>query len=552
MSGPPTVEFAPYGRIPNGRGRKDLRQGTIDQDQEFINFLESLTNPIVKPAPVDQNNDTSGKNGDKVTVTPLVQFLKDKKANKGKDTTPALKGAKHAKHDSKDNVNGPVLEKRISSKAGNKSLPLTERQSVQAVKIEKATREVVQVIQQQVAEVIKSPLPSSSNSAVEKPERTSKVVKSTSRTEKTAKPTPETEKTPTTAKPAPGTEKSQNNAKLPAGTEKRRERGSASAAAKILQRDLGLGTSPRGRGARRGVSSGTPKPLSGNADATVPKEDPSSSSPMPSKESAVTVNNAPSSKEAPVLTGSSTAGSKSQEPFTNSQPPKGPATSRTSPKAAVSSDAKLSPQNSGKIVNKDVSVSPTATQAFLKHANPSQGITEVLLEEAFAEFGSIKKVEIDKKKGFGYIEFTEPKGLQDAVKASPVKVGQGQVVVLERKMGPNLQTRNARGGGSPMTANRGGSTVSPRGGRGGGGGGGGIRRGGGVTRGGTNTPNPNTTSKVTATTTASPATPVRNSEAVNSVEMTPQSTSGATLDLDPLPISTSKPATSEVPDLSVS
>ena len=43
ISGPPVVEFATFGRVPNGRERKDLRQGTIDQDPEFISFLESRT-----------------------------------------------------------------------------------------------------------------------------------------------------------------------------------------------------------------------------------------------------------------------------------------------------------------------------------------------------------------------------------------------------------------------------------------------------------------------------------------------------------------------------
>lgn len=486
---------------------------------------------------MDQNNDILGKNGEKVTVTPLVQFLKDKKANKGKDPTPASKSTKHARQDSKENINGPLIEKRLSSKTGNLSLLPAEKQNVQAVRIEKATREVVQVIQQQVAEVIKSPLPSPVRSAPEKTEKTPNVAKSNPRAEKTpnvAKPSPGTEKTPTVTKPPLGVEKSPNTAKSTLGTEKKRERGSASAAAKILQRDLGLGTSPRGRGARRGVSSSTPKPTSGNPDAAVPKEDPTSSSTMPMKESTATVSQTPSNKETPTLAGSSTVASKSQEPFASSQPPKGPATSRTSPKAASASDAKASPQNSGKKINKDVPVSPTATQAFLKHANPSQGITETLLEEAFAEFGIIKKVEIDKKKGFGYVDFTEPKSLQEAIKASPIKVAQGQVVVLERKVGPNLQTRNARGGSS-LVANRGGSTVGPRGGRGGG-----VRRGGGATRGGTKISNSNV-SKGVATTTL-PANPARTAEAGDSHETKPQSDSGAVPESGIIPISTSKAA----------
>lgn len=117
-------------------------------------------------------------------------------------------------------------------------------------------------------------------------------------------------------------------------------------------------------------------------------------------------------------------------------------------------------------------------------------------------------------------------------------------VVLERKVGPNLQTRNARGGGSSMTANRGGPTVGPRGGPGGGA----IRRGG---EAGTNIPNSNNVSKGEATTT-SPTSLVKGAEAVNSFETMPHPSSGAVPDQGTLPISISKPATSDVPDLPVS
>jgi len=75
----------------------------------------------------------------------------------------------------------------------------------------------------------------------------------------------------------------------------------------------------------------------------------------------------------------------------------------------------------------------TSRQAFLKHANPSQGITEPLIEAALSAFGTIEKVEIDKRKGFAYVDFAEPEGLQKAIAASPVTVAQGAVQVLERK-----------------------------------------------------------------------------------------------------------------------
>lgn len=36
------VEFAPYQRIPREHKTVDVRQGTIDDDQDYLEFLESL------------------------------------------------------------------------------------------------------------------------------------------------------------------------------------------------------------------------------------------------------------------------------------------------------------------------------------------------------------------------------------------------------------------------------------------------------------------------------------------------------------------------------
>ena len=97
-----------------------------------------------------------------------------------------------------------------------------------------------------------------------------------------------------------------------------------------------------------------------------------------------------------------------------------------------------------------------------------------MLETAFSAFGAVVKAEIDKKKGFGYVDFAEPSGLQKAIAASPVTVAQSQVVVLERKMNPGGEkSRNKGGGESQQQAggggsnnSRGGSSRGPRGGRG--------------------------------------------------------------------------------------
>lgn len=435
-SGPPTVEFAPYGRVPHSRPRKDARQGTIDQDPEFIDFLESLTNPIAKSASVDQENETVAKSKEKVNVTPLVQYLKDKKANKGKENSVTAKAAKHARPDSNKDVKAPSV---IGNKAASStpSTPSPKKRSAQADKVEQAARDAVKVLNRQAASVSKGAAAPAVASTVDH-----------------------------AAKPLAVASNSTANAAL---ADKKRERGNASAAAKILQRDLGLGSNTSGRGGRGGRRGGL-----SNATSTA------SVDPSTTARSDAAVPQVPNTLATPSNATSATpaAGATVPNPAVvnkeASQPPTGPAASRPIARGAANNAAASS--------TKHGSSPSTATQAFLKHANPSQGITEPLLEEAFSGFGKINKVEIDKKKGFAYVDFVEPESLQKAIKVSPIKVAQGQVVVLERKSGPNLQARNLRGGA--MIGSRGGGM--PIGGRGGS-----IRGRGGFVRGGINMPNGN-------------------------------------------------------------
>ena len=466
LLGPPSVEYAPHGRVPTNRGRKDLRQGTIDQDQEFIDFLESLTNPITKSTPVDQASDAASKSKEKVTITPLIQYLRDKKANKGKEIVSAPKGSKHTRQDSNDNRSSPVQDRKLpKAESINASSP--DQRSAQAIKVEKAARDVVRVINKQAVDKTKGSVSSSVN--------------------------PKTAAIPS------------SNFNAPLG-DKRRERGNASAAAKILQRDLGLTTNNPGKGERRGGAPAiTAKSLSKTMSSTTSKQNLSPAQQYKEAGTGVLPDSNIKELAIPFVLPTTTAIAP-KSPNSN-HPPRGPAASRSASKTNLQSDSKAANSSSFSVSVKHSSASPNATQAFLKHANPSQGITEVLLEEAFASFGTVKKVEIDKKKGFAYVDFAEPQGLQDAIKASPIKVAQGQVVVLERKVGPSLQTRNVRtgshisnnrGGGAPTVARGGGGTqMGPRGGRGGS-----IRRGGRHSRGGGDTPNPNTP-KLSQTTAAS-------------------------------------------------
>ncbi|MCJ1286375.1 hypothetical protein MMC26_005720 [Xylographa opegraphella] len=418
LLGPPSVEFAAYGRVPNAKPRKDARQGTIDLDPEFIDFLESLTNPTTKPAPVEGGSDMEPKK-EAVTVTPLIQYLRDKKANKGKEAAVTAKAAKHNRNDSKESKSSQGSEKKTPPKNGNTTSPQIEKRSVAAIKVEKAAREAVKLLNKQVQSVNKN------TSASPAPSPPSKDV-----------PTP-----PPAPAPTP---------------ERKRERGPMNAAARI-QRDLGLAGSPGGR-RRRDVPVANP---ASSTTTNVSKPPVTTQSPgNPTSNIASPISNVALGQATPQVNVP-----KSANPVTT-QPPTGPAASRSTHKPPNA--------NSPRPQQPPVSASPkailpasTSTQAFLKHANPSQGITEPLLEEVFANFGTITKVEIDKKKGFAYIDFADPEGLQKAIAGSPVKVAQGQVVVIERKTGPTLQARNIRGGPA-LTANRGGGApTGPRGGRGG-------------------------------------------------------------------------------------
>ncbi|KAI4138884.1 MAG: hypothetical protein L6R39_006567, partial [Caloplaca ligustica] len=403
LRGPPTVEFAPYGRTPRTRLRKDARQGTIDQDPEFIEFLESLTNPVLKPASVDQ----ASKTKEKVTTTPLIQYLKEKKANKGKEGAAATaKGTKHPKQNPKDALpsTNAGSDKISPAKPAAPTSQAPDKRSAQAIMVEKAARDAARIVNKQAAATPNKPQSPSPASA-------SPVVP-----------------------PAPA-------ASSPLA-EKKRERGSASAAASILRRDLGIGGSPGARGGRRALPVGQGRPNANTTSQAAPAAAAPADNAKPIANPPAPASGPPTNTSNATTTAISTPNSSPATPASGIQPPTGPAASRPVPKAPASNPASPS--------SKPGPTTSTATQAFLKHANPSQGITEPLLDEAFKAFGAVKSVEIDRKKGSAYVDFEEPEGLQKAIKASPVKVAQGQVVVLERRMGPSLQARNNVRGGPMM------------------------------------------------------------------------------------------------------
>ncbi|PYH49726.1 putative nonsense-mediated mRNA decay protein Upf3 [Aspergillus saccharolyticus JOP 1030-1] len=392
LVGPPSVEFAPFAKTPGSRSRKDARQGTIDQDPDFITFLESLTQPIAKPSALDSAADAEDKK-DAVLITPLVQYIKDKKANKAKESS------KSSRHKSdKDSKSEKVQAKKLLQRSDKEvTQPAAAEKTERKSRSERATREAVKVANKQAASVASKQAAKSSGSG--------------------SKDSPKDTPQPT--------------------SERKRERGNLSAAAKIVQRDLGLAPAGgRRRGGKGTATAGSEPSKNEQANATT--------SEPPKKEAS-----SRSSKDA-----NSSQSSKGRGRGHAQQQSNEPSEAGTPPVSIISKPSK----SKGKPA--PAAAAATATQAFLKHANPSQGVTEPLLETAFAAFGKVTKVEIDKKKGFGYVDFAEPEGLQKAMAASPVTVAQSQVVVLERKANPGGEKGRGKGGRGDSQSNTGGGNAN--------------------------------------------------------------------------------------------
>lgn len=455
LVGPPTLEYAPYPKMPGGRRRNDNRQGTIDQDQEFKDFLESLTNPITKPAASD--NDAPK---DKVKTTPLIEALREKKANRDKPNAKANRQARgEAKEDGADRA-----EKKIMTKPAKENTPSTGDKNRRSNKADKAqaTKDAVKILNKEASS-------SKSSAVANTPDKAS------------ATPPPE------------------------------RKRGNVALAKSMLQRDLGVAPAPnRRRGTKREVSTAAPDTATQSKETKASdektKDAPAAAPPAtstPDKPAQTNRKERPTRAERRAFKANqgdkaneklATADAKPQTPQKTPAPqilkkpqtpapPKGPAASRappTEPAAVRNSPAPAQPQatpaktenpptptaaNPPKAASASAAPAPMSKQAFLKHANPSQGITEPLIEEAMRAFGSIDKVEIDKRKGFAYVDFAEPEGLLKAMAASPIKIAQGAVQVLERK---EKVARNPRFNAPPAGPARGGArgNFAARGGRG--------------------------------------------------------------------------------------
>ncbi|EQB57996.1 hypothetical protein CGLO_01815 [Colletotrichum gloeosporioides Cg-14] len=430
LVGPPVLEMASYNKIPSGKKRTDPRQGTIDQDPEFMAFLQDLTNP-------EQNKETEGseskdaadesKPDAKVTTTPLIEFLKEKKANKAKEAA-AAKSAKQARQESQ-NAKGKASASTEDSKKGKKDSKAerSAEKPKETVKIltKKATADAVKA-----AEAVASQITQSSSAAQEAPKSRRAGIAAAARIlQRDLGISPgsahrrarlDAAKAEAEAKAATPKEPAQPAAEVPAAAAPPAPPAqSSSNAAQSSERNAAPSAPKSGR-TRRGGGGKNAAASEGKGKSN--DTGGSSNTPAPTKTPVVLLKKRDEKKNEE----KTERAEKAEKEASSSQPAPAKANPPTGPKGSGKGS------NSKKGAS-SVAVTPGATRGFVKHANPSQGVTENLLKQAMEAFGTVIFVEIDKRKGFAYVDFSDHDGLAKAIAASPVTVAQGTVQVLERK-----------------------------------------------------------------------------------------------------------------------
>ncbi|KAH8878642.1 hypothetical protein GQ53DRAFT_789761 [Thozetella sp. PMI_491] len=411
---PPAVEFSIYKKVPGGKKRSDARQGTIDQDPEFMAFLESLANPDAAKEPEPESTTEDGVKGEKVTTTPLVEYLKEKKANKAKEAA-AAKSAKHSRQESKGKSSATGESKK---KKGDKSdrpketvKILTKKAAAEAAA--EAAKAVANQIQAAQAGSTSKDLPKSRRAGIAAAARILQRDLGLSPGNAHRKARLEVAKAEAEAKAA--STKDGSSPAAAEGTSSAKADDDATSPATSKGQAATSTSSGRSRNRRRGGGEDGKGKTEKTAEAPV-------STPSPAKAPVILLKK----KNDPAqMSGSASASAAAANPPT---PAPAAAAAPTGPKGANSKQNSTSKKSSGP-------AAPTAgaTRAFVKHVSSSQGVNESTLREALQAFGAVVSVEVDRRKGFAYAEFQDHEGLAKAMAASPVAVGQTTVQVIERK-----------------------------------------------------------------------------------------------------------------------
>lgn len=424
LLGPPYVERAIYKKIPVAKPKKDPKEGTIDEDDEWQKFLISLTqDPDAKKTEAETAAGDAAviESTSKPQLTPLVAHILENKANKAKEAATA-KSRKHTRQDSQGKGKGAATTAEESKKKSREKADKPNA-TVRILKKQAATEAAAEAAKA-VAKDIKTGTSATEGSTGRRrvggisdilkrdlglagpPSRKSR---QEARQEAAAAGSKSTE-SDTKTKDAKGKANGSTPA-VPSTSTKPADRAPTPTAPKAPTEKSTRGGRRRGKDAKANEAK-----AGGSSDASAP-------APAPAKPLVILQKK----KEEMVPTTGKDA------------PTAKPAANKPAASAAAQTPP-LGPKakgNQGGQSQKKANASPApgslATRAFLKHANPSQGVTEALLKEAMGGFGAVSSVEIDRRKGFAYVEFADHNGLVKALAASPVTVANAAVQVLERK-----------------------------------------------------------------------------------------------------------------------
>ena len=368
---PPTLGFAPNQRTPLAvKQRTDNRQGTIDQDPEFIAFLESETQPVARAVGVEA--DKAQVETSAVKTTPLIEDLREKKARKDKAAASKLEKKKAVgKNDEAEvkKVGKPAAAAEVKGTGKSGAVNRTSQQPQQPQqqqKVEQAAKEAAKVLTKQAVGKAAQPQQQTKQAP------NTPAAPAASRAKKSVQQSPKQQNVAPATSPSPAVESTGSRSPAPQRGPPQRQRGNAEGIKKMLQKDLGI----------RPKAAAAPQQQQTSA-VTAPKPTP------------------PVQPSTPTPT-----------PQTSKPPPTAPSSSKPSPAPAPPSTA-------------------STTKAYLKHANPSQGMTEMLIQQALSHYGELSNVTIDPRKGTAIAVFKDNEGLTKAMQAKRVPVAGGVVEVLE-------------------------------------------------------------------------------------------------------------------------
>jgi len=129
----PKVEFAPYQKVAGPPKKVDNRIGTIDSDQDYLAFLESLNAPAVPEANSPTKADEAPEKVERPQITPLIEHLRNvrKAAHEASAAAKQQRQVAGNSNKSASGRSGPtqVLKKPATNTGSNPSAGQSARKS---------------------------------------------------------------------------------------------------------------------------------------------------------------------------------------------------------------------------------------------------------------------------------------------------------------------------------------------------------------------------------------------------------------------------------------